>query len=47
MGDSDGGSGTTITDVQGTGNGSLDNANGATGAGKFSSGDGISSETAP
>ena len=47
MGDSDGGSGTTITDVQGTGNGSLDNTNGSVGAGKFSSGDGISSDTAP
>ena len=47
MGDNNGGTGTTITDVQGTGNGSLDNANGATGAGKFSTGDGISSEKAP
>jgi len=47
MGDSDGGTGTTITDVQGTGNGSLDNANGAAGAGKFATGDGISSESAP
>jgi len=47
MGDNDGGSGTTVTDVQGAGNGSLDNANGPAGAGKFSASDGISSDSVP
>ena len=47
MGDNDGGTGTTVTDVQGTGNGSLSNTDGPAGAGSFGAGDGISSENVP
>jgi hypothetical protein len=47
MGDNNGGTGTTITDVQGTGDGSLNNSGGPGGAGSFASGDGISSEKVP